>query len=143
MSPLHYLPPVLRDLRAYAACGGRRSIQVPQRPLTDAAFRRWLAAAGPGDALQYHEGHLLLDRAETASQLPAAERLRVHAVANQAWQAAELGLLHLFSRRIDEGRFVYLAIRSSRPVPEPDFPEPSRASASTSTPSFSREGEPA
>jgi hypothetical protein len=111
---------------------------VPPKPLTEAAFRRWLAAAEPGDALQYHEGHLLLDRAETASRLPAAERLRVHAVANQSWQAAELGLLHLFSRRIDEGRFVYLAIRSSRPVPEPDFLEPSRASASTPNPSVSR-----
>ena len=141
--PFNALPPVLRDLKAFDLCGGRQSIQVPEKPLTEAAFRKWLAAAEPGEALQYHEGHLLLDRAETASELPAAERRRVDGLASQVWNAREGGLLHLFSQCIDEGHFRYLAIRSSRPVLEPDFPEPSDLPALAPIPSVSLEGEPA
>jgi hypothetical protein len=142
-NPFNPLPPVIRDLQAFAACGGRRSIWVPPKPLTEGAFRRWLADAQPGDALQYHEGHLLLDRSETASDLPAAERRRVDGLASQVWNAREGGLLHLFSQCIDEGHFRYVAIRSSRPVSEPDFPEPSDLPAAASIPSVSLEGESA
>ncbi|MDR4125530.1 hypothetical protein [Yanghanlia caeni] len=86
----------------------------PRRPLTEAQFCDWIAEARVGEALQYHEGLLLRDRSETASALNAKERARLHAVARRAWIACELGLVHLFSVKVDEGHYRYLALRSAQ-----------------------------
>jgi len=122
--PFNALPQVVRDLRAYAACGGQRSLWVPAKPLTKAAFGHWLDDAQPGDALQYHEGHLMRDRDPNLSSLKIADQRRVDAVASRVWTAAELGLLHLFSQRIGESHYRYLAIRSSSQLIPLDPPGP-------------------
>ena len=90
----------------------------PRRALTEAQFCDWMADARVGEALQYHEGLLLRDRSESASALNAKERARLHAVASRAWIACELGLVHLFSVKVDEGHYRYIALRSAHnPLP--------------------------
>ena len=89
---------------------------VPRRPLTEAQLCDWIADARVGEAIQYHEGFLLCDRSEGSSPLPTQERIRLHAVARRAWIACELGLVHLFSAKVGEGRYRYLALRSANPL---------------------------
>jgi len=92
----------------------------PRRPLTEAQFCDWMAEARLGEALLYHEGLLLRDRSESASALDAKERARLHAVARRAWIACELGLVHLFSIKVDEGNYRYIALRSAQTTPAVD-----------------------
>lgn len=87
-------------------------------PLHEGGLCDWIACARPGAAIEYHQGFLLLDRSEVASDLPAKERARLHAVARRAWIACELGLIHLFSIKVAEARYRYLAVRSKTSVPK-------------------------
>lgn len=87
-------------------------LYVPATPLTDSTLCDWIATALPGERLQYHQGLLLLDRSATTSPYPPKERLRIHAVAKRAWQACELGLVHLVSQRLEPFVFRYLAVRT-------------------------------
>ena len=108
-----------RSIRSvYALDNG---LTLPEKPLNETAFCDWIARARVGQALQYHEGFLMLDRAEATSELPAKDRTRLHAVARRAWIACELGLIHLFSQRVGDGHYRYFAVRSSTPLQSPDF----------------------
>ncbi len=100
---------------------GKPGLTLPEKPLNETAFCDWIARARVGQAIQYHEGCLMLDRAEATSELPAKDRARLHAVARRAWIACELGLIHLFSDRVGESQFRYFAVRSSTPLRTPDF----------------------
>lgn len=100
---------------------GKPGLTFPEKPLNETAFCDWIARARVGQAIQYHEGCLMLDRAEATSELPTKDRARLHAVARRAWMACELGLIHLFSHRVGEGHFRYFAVRSSTPLRTPDF----------------------
>ncbi|MCW2311472.1 hypothetical protein [Rhodoferax antarcticus] len=94
---------------------------VPSNPPTEANLCDWIAGATAGNAIQYHEGLLLLDRSEHGSTHPTKERARIHAVARRAWIACELGLVHLFSQKVGECHFRYLAIRSNSSLKAPDI----------------------
>ncbi|MFM2005559.1 MAG: hypothetical protein RLZZ09_1214 [Pseudomonadota bacterium] len=108
-----------RSIRSvYALDNG---LTLPEKPLNETAFCDWIARARVGQAIQYHEGFLMLDRAEATSDLPAKDRTRLHAVARRAWIACELGLIHLFSQRVGDGHYRYFAVRSSTPLQSPDF----------------------
>lgn len=108
-----------RSIRSvYALDNG---LTLPEKPLNETAFCDWIARARVGQAIQYHEGCLMLDRAEATSDLPAKDRTRLHAVARRAWIACELGLIHLFSQRVGDGHYRYFAVRSSTPLQSPDF----------------------
>lgn len=91
------------------------------KPLTEGRFCDWIATAKPGQALQYHEGLLLWDRAEATSTLAAKDRARLHAVARRAWIACELGLVHLFSQKVEEHHYRYLAVRSRNALKPADI----------------------
>ena len=121
MLSYHALFQAFRDLQAFADAGGWAAVQLPDKPLTEAAFRKWLAGAEPGDAVQYHAGLLTRDRDPKLSPLRSADRQRLDALATRVWHAAERGLVHPFSQRNDDGEFHYLAIRSSRSVNAADF----------------------
>ena len=86
----------------------------PAIPLTPARLCQWIAEAQAGQSIQYYEGLLLRDRAKPASALPAKACKRLDAVAGTAWGACDLGLVHLFSRKVAEYRYQYLAMRSRR-----------------------------
>ena len=80
--------------------------------VTEANLCDWIASALVGHCIQYHEGLLLRDRSETSSDLAPQDRARIHAVARRAWIACELGLVHLFSQKVGENHYRYLAMRS-------------------------------
>ena len=94
---------------------GRAALQpvyVPIEKVSEANLCDWIASALVGHCIQYHEGLLLRDRSETSSDLAPQDRIRIHAVARRAWIACELGLVHLFSQRVGENHYRYLAMRS-------------------------------
>ena len=108
-------------LLVFALRGGLKALYRPGEPMTEAALGDWIVGAQVGESILYHEGFLLLDRSPSASTLPAKERARIHALARRAWLACELGLVHLFSPRVGDGRYRYLAIRSGSTLKNPDI----------------------
>jgi hypothetical protein len=98
-----------------------KSVYVPTEKLTEERFANWIGDALVGQSIQYHEGFLLLDRSESGSGLGAKERNRLHSVARRAWIACELGLVHLFSLKVADGHYRYIAIRSSSKLTPPEI----------------------
>ena len=94
---------------------------IPPEYLTEADLCDWVASALVGHSIQYHEGLLLRDRSETSSNLSSKDRARIHAVARRAWIACELGLVHLFSKRVGDDHYRYLAMRSSSTLKPPEI----------------------
>ena len=96
-------------------------VYVPTEKLTDATACDWIANALAGQSIQYHEGFLMMDRSDTGSGLPAKERNRLHSVARRMWIACELGLVHLFSLKVADGHYRYLAVRSANTFSPPEI----------------------
>ena len=92
----------------------KQPAEQPVVPLTKVRLCHWIANAQAGQSIQYHEGLLLRDRSKPGSALPAKACKRLDAVASTAWSACDLGLVHLFSRKIEEYHYQYLAMRSRR-----------------------------
>ena len=63
----------------------------------------------------------MMDRSDTGSGLPAKERNRLHSVARRMWIACELGLVHLFSLKVADGHYRYLAVRSANTFSPPEI----------------------
>ena len=89
------------------------SPQVPAKPLTEGELCDWIANALVGESIQYHEGLLFIDRSPTTSTLTTHQRNRLHATARRAWIACEFGLIHLFSQKVSDGHYRYIAVRAS------------------------------
>ena len=103
---------------------GRAALQpvyIPIEKLSETNLCDWVASALVGHCIQYHEGLLLRDRSETNSDLTTKDRARIHSVARRAWIACELGLVHLFSQKVGEDHYRYLAMRSSSPLKPPEI----------------------
>lgn len=101
--------------------GGARPFYSPGVAVTEVIFCDWTATAPVGHCIQYHEGLLLRDRSEISSDLTTKDRARIHSVARRAWIACELGLVHLFSQKVGEDHYRYLAMRSSTPLKPPEI----------------------
>jgi hypothetical protein len=72
----------------------------------------WRHQATVGEALVYHTGYLASDRLRSAE---------VDRVASDAWSLAERGRVCLTQRKIEDGRYDYLAVASAlRPWPVRD-----------------------
>ena len=103
---------------------GRAALQpvyIPIEKLSETNLCDWVASALVGHCIQYHEGLLLRDRSEISSDLTTKDRARIHSVARRAWIACELGLVHLFSQKVGEDHYRYLAMRSSSPLKPPEI----------------------
>jgi hypothetical protein len=103
---------------------GRAALQavyVPPTTLNEAALCDWIAQAMVGQSIQYHEGFLLLDRSESTSSFSTKERNRLHSVARRAWIACEMGLVHLFSLKVADSHYRYIAVRSVSTLTPPDI----------------------
>ena len=83
----------------------------PIRPLTVGRFRFWLARSAPAAVLEYHRGHLIVDRSPR-SELSDDERQTVASIADAALGAAEDGLVHLVQRRNGPFDFSYVATKA-------------------------------
>jgi len=85
-------------------------------PLTDIAFCAWIAQALPGEILEYHRGLIAIDRNAEISKLGADESERIDHLADRAFAAAEIGLVHLLQQRIALNDYRYLAVARPRPA---------------------------
>ena len=79
-------------------------------------FDKWLDQAEPGKRIEYHRGHLVIDRAHGFSRLDEKLRHELHAMAKRAVFLTEASRLILVQRRLDEGEFSYLAIKTKQPA---------------------------
>ena len=81
-----------------------------------ADFEAWLQTAQPGSLIEYHRGHLCLDRQQKFDAPHNAPVNKARAVLNElatrALRASERDLVHLVQRRHDDGDYSYLAIKS-------------------------------
>jgi hypothetical protein len=84
--------------------------------LSEEGFCDWLGMALPGDAIEYHRGHLAVDRVPGQSPLPEADRWRLSRVARRALIFAEERRAHLVQRRHGDGDYSYLAIKATPPA---------------------------
>jgi hypothetical protein len=78
--------------------------------LPAARFRAWLAQAEPGEWLEYHRGHLVLDRIKGTSSRKEAERRKLAAVADHALALADRGELHPLQERHADSDYSYWAV---------------------------------
>jgi len=124
---MNYKNDLIETSRSHLGLGvdiGRAALQpvyVPIEKLSEANLCDWVASALVGHCIQYHEGLLLRDRSETSSDLTTKDRARIHSVARRAWIACELGLVHLFSQKVGDDHYRYMAMRSSSPLKHPEI----------------------
>jgi len=124
---MNYKNDLIETSRSHLGLGvdiGRAALQpvyVPIEKLSEANLCVWVASALVGHCIQYHEGLLLRDRSETSSDLTTKDRARIHSVARRAWIACELGLVHLFSQKVGDDHYRYMAMRSSSPLKPPEI----------------------
>jgi hypothetical protein len=124
---MNYKNDLVETSRSHLGLGvdiGRAALQpvyVPIEKLSEANLCDWVASALVGHCIQYHEGLLLRDRSETSSDLTTKDRARIHSVARRAWIACELGLVHLFSQKVGDDHYRYMAMRSSSPLKPPEI----------------------
>jgi len=104
-------------------------IEIPPAPLSESALCDWVAQAQPGAQIQYHAGHLLVDRSAAFSVLEPRERESIDRVAKRAWLAMEIGLVHLLSYRIADFHYRYVAVRSALALPPTTPAAPQRPHA--------------
>ena len=124
---MNYKNDLIETSRSHLGLGvdiGRAALQpvyIPIEKLSETNLCDWVASALVGHCIQYHEGLLLRDRSETNNDLTTKDRARIHSVARRAWIACELGLVHLFSQKVGEDHYRYLAMRSGSPLQPPEI----------------------
>ena len=64
-------------------------------------FRAWVGQAEPGQCVEYHRGHLVIDRARGFSRLDEKSRRELCAIADRTTSLADEGRLILIQRRLD------------------------------------------
>ena len=77
-----------------------------------AGFDVWLKSARPGSLIEYHRGHLCVDRRQKIGAPDNEARAVLHDLATRALRAAEQGLVHLVQRRHGREDSSYLAIKA-------------------------------
>jgi len=90
----------------------------PRRSLAlrEDEFGTWLETAGPGARIEYHRGHLVIDRARGFSPFGEKRRRELDRLANRALALAEQERLLLLQQRHDAGDYSYFAIMVKRPA---------------------------
>jgi hypothetical protein len=88
----------------------------PARTLSIAeeAFCGWLGKAMPGDRIEYHRGHLLIDRSRKLGPFSEMDRRQLSAIANRALALAEQGRLCLMQKRHGDCDYSYIATIARR-----------------------------
>lgn len=80
-------------------------------------FNTWLDHAQPGDRLEYHRGHLGVDRVRGFSHLHEKSRRELCAVADRVASLADEGRLVLVQGRVGDSLFSYVALKTKQPAP--------------------------
>lgn len=89
------------------------TIERGQIPFDPGELAQWIAKAAAGAMLAYYRGRLAFDTTPDAiDPAPAVQKLR--AVARLLWSEQERGRVLLVQRRLGDGDYLYIAVRSSR-----------------------------
>ncbi len=64
-----------------------------------ARFEAWLQTARPDSLIEYHRGHLCVDRLQKPHTSNNEARAVLHDLATRALRASDQGLVHLVQRR--------------------------------------------
>ena len=88
---------------------------------------RWIRSAEPKSQIQYHAGHLIIDRDSTCTEFPPGVAAQIDAVARLAWMASMDGFVSLFSKRLGKNSFIYLVERTDKKFELPPRRRPSAA----------------
>lgn len=75
-------------------------------------FAEWLQSALPGESCEYHRGHLAADRNPITTRLGERARAHVDHTANLALGMEATGRVALVQRRLGDGVFSYLAVKT-------------------------------
>ena len=99
---------------------------LPPRPLAlrRVEFGTWLKTARPGSRIEYHRGHLCVDRQQRPDASDNDAHAELHRLAARALRASEQGLVHLVQHRHGPEDFSYLAIKARLPVKRHRAPYP-------------------
>ena len=79
-------------------------------------FNVWFKNAKSGARIEYHRGHLVMDRVRGLSPFGERARRELIAVADLALALAEQGLLCLAQQRHGSGDYSYFAIKTNHPA---------------------------
>lgn len=92
------------------------ALREPARTLTitEKDLCAWLGRAMPGECIEYHRGHLLIDRSRKHGPFSEKDRRELSAVADRALGLAEEGRLCLVQQRLGEHDYSYLAVITRR-----------------------------
>lgn len=80
-----------------------------------APFEKWLATAKPGEAIEYHRGHLYIDRMRTGDSLKRHIVERAGAIGDHMLGLSEDGLVLLTQKRHGPHDYSYLATKVADP----------------------------
>ena len=89
----------------------RRSLALGEEELGS-----WLENAEPGARIEYHRGHLVIDRARGFSPFGDKLRRKLDTLANRALALADEGRLLLVQQRHDASDYSYFAVMVKRPA---------------------------
>ena len=78
--------------------------------IDEIGFCAWVAQAAPGEVLVYHRGFLVVDTDKLLSSLARDAREGLRLLADAAFRAAELRLVHLVQARLGPDHFAYIAV---------------------------------
>jgi len=93
----------------------------------------WIENAEAKSQIQYHAGHLILDRDTTLTDFPHGVAAQIDAVARLAWGASMDGFVSLFTKRLGKNSFIYLVERTDKKF---ELPLRHRSAASPDRPSI-------
>lgn len=74
--------------------------------MSELTLRRWIRSARSGEQLMYHRGLLMQDRQD------ASAPHNYNGIGVVLWQAYQRGQVTLAQRRVSEGCYEYLAIKT-------------------------------
>jgi len=80
------------------------------------AFEAWLEDAKSGARIEYHRGHLVVDRCRGFGPLRETERREIERLADRALAFANESRLLLVQERHGKGDYSYVAIKPKRPT---------------------------
>ena len=96
------------------------AMPTPILAIDTARFEAWLQTACPDSLIEYHRGHLCVDRQQKFAAPHNAPvnkaRAVLHDLATRALRASERGLVHLVQRRHGDDDYSYFAIKSRSSV---------------------------
>lgn len=77
------------------------------------SFVRWSTSARKGESVVYYRGWLMKERMKLhPHEIRGPAAFPRFQIANKAWEFMELGVVHLFQKRLGDDDYLYVAVKS-------------------------------